>query len=316
MFSVAAFSILALSLAQVMSPRPLLIMERFWQGAGWLEIAILGAYGAFVAQKMADPAKSPIWRVRIWTLFSAFFFIQLILGLSGFEEFLMTGKLHFPVPAMIVAGPVYRAETSVMTIIFISTLLLSGPAWCSQLCYFGAYDALLSKGKTPRKPLKHKNAIKHTFLILVISTALLLRFFGITGWIPSLAIIIFGVAGILIMILISRKQKKMIHCTLYCPIGTVVRYTKYVSPFRMKIAPSCTQCMACIPSCKYDALNKTDILNLKPGSTCTLCGDCVTSCHNQSIQYKFIALKPEHARWLYLFITISLHVIFLGLARI
>jgi ferredoxin len=131
-----------------------------------------------------------------------------------------------------------------------------------------------------------------------------------------LAIIVFGIAGIFIMILFSRKQKKMIHCTLYCPIGTVVRYTKYVSPFRMKIAPSCTQCMACIPSCKYDALNKIDILNLKPGSTCTLCGDCVNSCHNQSIHYKFLALKPEQARWLYLFITISLHVIFVGLARI
>ena len=52
----------------------------------------------------------------------------------------MTGKLHLPVPMMILAGPIYRGHTSVMSILFLSTLILSGPAWCSHLCYFGAID--------------------------------------------------------------------------------------------------------------------------------------------------------------------------------
>ena len=33
------------------------------------------------------------------------FFSQLALGLVGFSRFLMTGALHVPVPAVIVAGP-------------------------------------------------------------------------------------------------------------------------------------------------------------------------------------------------------------------
>ena len=69
------------------------------------------------------------------------FFGQLALGIFADPIFLMTGKLHLPIPAVILAGPLYRFEGLFMPILFISTLLLSGPAWCSQLCYFGAFDA-------------------------------------------------------------------------------------------------------------------------------------------------------------------------------
>ena len=314
--AVSIFTGITLSLIQIFTPKPIILLERFGRGWGWIEIGLLMMYGAFAAMKMSDPKNISKWRVRFWLLFSIVFFLQLIFGISGIKECLMTGKLHFPIPAMIIAGPVYRAETSIMTIIFISSILLTGPAWCSQLCYFGAIDAVFANGKTNKRPLKNKSAIKYSILALVIVVALIYNFLGIKGWIPSLSILALGIIGLLVIIWLSRKNRKMIHCTLYCPIGTVVNHLKFISPFRLVINDSCTSCLVCTKSCKYDALTKSDITNLKPGITCTLCGDCISSCHNSSLQYRFGKLKHDKAHFLYLFITISLHVIFISLARI
>ena len=79
---------------------------------------------------------------------------------------------------------------------------------------------------------------------------------------------------------------------------------------------TCTLCNLCTSRCNYDALNREDILNSKPGITCTLCGDCVGSCHAGSIKYKFLKLSPESSRNLYLFFTVSLHAVCLALGRI
>ena len=51
----------------------------------------------------------------------------------------MTGKLHLPVPALIVAGPVYRGSVGFMLILFLCTILLVGPAWCSHLALHAAF---------------------------------------------------------------------------------------------------------------------------------------------------------------------------------
>lgn len=305
-----------LSFVQIKVPRPMLLAERFIKGAGWLEIALISIYGAFVVSKMQDPVNVPKWRKITWTAFSIVFFSQLIIGLSGFDKFLMTGKLHLPIPMMILAGPIYRGQLSVMTILFLSTVVLTGPAWCSQLCYFGAFDNLASGGKTSRNILKYKGAIKSTILILVISGAILLRWFKVDILISTLIAVTFGLTGISIMIFLSYKMKKMVHCVMYCPIGSVVNIFKHVNPFRMYIDKSCTLCMHCTKFCKYDALNPADIRNSKPSKTCTLCGDCLAGCHHNSIKYKFFSMSPENARNLYLILTISLHATCMALARI
>jgi polyferredoxin len=294
----------------------MLLAERFYKGAGWIEIIIISFYGAFVAFKMQDPKNVPAWRKLTWTIFSVIFFTQLIIGLSGFEKFLMTGKLHLPIPMMIIGGPIYRAQLSVMTILFLSTVVLTGPAWCSHLCYFGAFDNLASSGKTTKVILKHKVAIKSTILILVIAMALILRWLNVSILLSTLIAAAFGITGVVIMILYSIKTKKMVHCSLYCPVGTVVNVFKYVNPFRMYIDNSCTLCMNCTKFCKYDALNINDIKNSKPSISCTLCGDCLAGCHHNSIKYKFFKMKPENARNLYLILTISLHAACIALARI
>ncbi len=305
-----------LSFVQIKVPTPMLLAERFIPGAGWAEILLAALYGSIVAYMMQDPLKVPKWRRITWTLFSFVFFSQLIIGISGAEKFLMTGKLHLPVPMMIVAGPVYRGELSVMTILFLSTIILTGPAWCSQLCYFGAFDNLFSGKKTGRSILRHKTAVKSTILLLVTGSAIILRWLKVPVLMTTIIAVSFGIAGISIMIFVSRKRGKMVHCVMFCPIGTIVNVLKHVNPFRLYIDSSCTLCMGCTRYCKYDALNAGDIHRSKPGLTCTLCGDCLAGCHTSSIKYKFAGLSPDKARNLYLVLTISLHATFLVLARI
>src|SRR5664279_3486970 len=151
-----------LAFVQIKIERPMILAERFIKGSGWIEILLISIYGAFVVSKMQNPLNVPKWRKITWTTFSIVFFSQLLIGLLGFDKFLMTGKLHLPIPMMILAGPIYRGQLSVMTILFLSTVILTGPAWCSQLCYFGAFDNLASSGKTTKQVLRHKGAIKYT----------------------------------------------------------------------------------------------------------------------------------------------------------
>jgi ferredoxin-type protein NapH len=316
--SLIAFTLtfILLAFVQVKVVRPMILAERFLKGGGWLEIFLLSCYGAFIINKMKDPVNVPKWRKIAWTTFSVVFFTQLIIGLSGIDKFLMTGKLHLPIPMMIIAGPIYRGQLSVMTILFLSTVILTGPAWCSQLCYFGAFDNLLAGGKTSKEILKNKAAIKSTVLVFVITMAIILRWLNVGMLLSTLFAISFGITGISIMIFFSLKKKKMVHCVMYCPVGTLVNIFKNVNPFRMYIDQSCTLCMNCTKFCKYDALNIKDIKNAKPSVTCTLCGDCLAGCHHNSIKYQFLKMRPEQARNLYLVLTISLHAACLGLARI
>jgi ferredoxin-type protein NapH len=296
---------------------PMLLLERFIPGAGWIELVTIALYGALVAYHMQDPSRVQAWRRYTWLAFSVVFFSQLILGLLGYDRFLMTGKLHLPVPMMILAGPIYRGHLSVMSILFVSTLALSGPAWCSHLCYFGAIDSFSARGRTRRSPIRNKWAMKSTVLLLVVTGAIVLRWSKIPVFSTTLLAIGFGVIGLGLILLVSRKEGRMVHCTTYCPIGTIVNLTHFVNPFRLTIdQTSCTECMACTTKCKYDALNRSDIASRKPGRTCTLCGDCLSSCHAGSIQYRFPGLSKQSARNLYLLITISLHAATMALARI
>jgi ferredoxin-type protein NapH len=306
---------LILGMVQWKVERPMLMAERFVQGGGWIEILLIGIYAAWITNKMLDPSQSARWRRITWTIFTVVFFGQFALGLAGLDKFLMTGKLHLPIPMMILGGPVFRGQISFMPILFLSTIIISGPAWCSQLCYFGAMDNLAAKGKTEMKPVHNKFRTKHILLLLIIIVTLLLRFLGVDSRLTTAFAIAFGVAGIGIILLVSRRKGKMIHCILWCPVGTLVNYMKLVSPFRMYIDNSCTNCMACTRHCNYDALGKPDILNRKPGLTCTYCGDCLASCKTESIRYKFLSLQSTQARNIWIVLTISLHAIFLGLAR-
>ena len=316
--SIYAFVLTAIVLCFVQwkVERPMLIAERFLPGSGWFEILFISVYAAWITRKMNDPGQSAKWRRITWNLFTIVFFGQLLIGILGMDTFLMTGKLHLPVPLMILSGPIFRGHISFMPILFISTLIISGPAWCSQLCYFGAMDNMASKKRAKLKPLQGKFRMKQIGLLIIIALTLALRFLNVSTLWTTILAGTFGVVGLAIIVFISRRRGKMVHCILWCPIGTLVNYLKLVSPFRMKIDNSCTDCMACTRYCNYDALNKEDIMKRKPGLTCTYCGDCLVSCKTESIQYRFLNLPPARARNTWIVLTISLHAVFLALARI
>lgn len=306
-----------LSFIQLRVARPMLMAERFFPGWGWFEILALSLYAVFIAGKMFSPTQSPRWRLSIWMLFSIVFFAQLLIGLLGVDQFLMTGTLHIPVPAMIVAGPLFRAERFFMPILFASTVFLVGPAWCSHLCYIGAWDAAASVHKN--KPLampKWRHPVRIGILLFVAAVSLVLRWIGVSAVAAGGFGLAFGLFGIGMIVLWSRKSGVMTHCITFCPIGLLANWFGRLSPFRIRIHPSCNACGACRPVCRYAALTEKDIQNRTPGKTCTLCGDCIKSCKDQWIEYRFFRMSPDSARKLFIVLIVSLHAVFLGVARI
>ncbi|MFZ4618438.1 MAG: 4Fe-4S binding protein, partial [Rectinemataceae bacterium] len=257
----------------------------------------------------------PRWRKRIWLLFSIVFFLQLILGIAGLGMFLMSGELHLPIPALILAGPLYRWEFSFMPILFAASMLALGPAWCSYLCYFGAWDGVASRArKAPAPFTKWRNPIRIAILVAVFGAAPAMRVLGVPPLVATWAGAAFGMGGIAVMLLVSRKSGVMAHCVAWCPLGLVANTVGRVSPFRVGFSDGCTNCMACTTACRYDALGKAQVMARKPGSTCTLCGDCIARCRHDSIGYRFLGLSPESARRAFIVTAAVMHTLFIGIA--
>jgi hypothetical protein len=298
---------------------PILLADRFFPGWGRAEIFLLAFYASWLGGRMYKPEGAKATRPRIWALFSLVFFGQLLLGLSGFEQFLMTGRLHLPVPALIAAGPVYRGSGFFMPILFTVSVLLVGPAWCSHLCYIGAWDDQCSRiGKL--RPAKDFNSrliwVRLVLLVLVVLCAWAMRAAGVSSFFAVWSAALFGLLGIMIMLFISRRMGMMIHCTTFCPMGIVSNMLGRISLWRMKISADCCKCMKCSRSCRYGALQPKDIEAGRPGLSCTLCGDCISSCSGSSLGYSLPFINAGTSRRVFLVMVIALHALFLGVARI
>ncbi|MFH2010419.1 MAG: 4Fe-4S dicluster domain-containing protein [bacterium] len=317
--SVAAFWITAVGLTvvqRVVSP-PMLLAERFWQGGGWLTILALSTYAAWIAEQLLRPGQQARWRRRLWGLFSAVFFLQLLLGISGLERLLMSGALHLPVPAVIIGGPIYRGEGFFMPILFGVTVLLVGPAWCSYLCYIGAWDSALSRSKPPIQRTGRWHPWLRVFtLVVVAGVAFLLWALGASTTVAAACGIAFGFVGVLLMFLWSRRTGTMAHCSWYCPLGLLAGVFGRLSPHRLRLDNTCTSCGSCSRVCRYDALSEADIERRRPALSCTLCGDCVGVCKQSAIGYRLLGLSPTASRAVFIALVAGLHAVFLGVARL
>ncbi len=299
------------------APYQMIIFDRFVPGSGMAEIVLLGIYSGFITELFLTLKNTSKLRVRMWAGFSVVFFLQFILGISGIDQFLMTGNLHIPVPAVIVGGPVFRGSGFFMMTLFFVTIAAAGPAWCSYFCYFGAWDNVAARraGKCGFIPTKNI-LIRVLILAIIVFTVYMFRIFSVSEIAAASAAICFGLTGLIIMRMMSAKRGVMIHCTSYCPIGLIAALAGKISPFRIRIEKTCSSCMACSKVCRYGALGNNEIISHKPGLTCTLCGDCVNVCHNNSIHYNFYGLSQKTARALFTVIVVSIHAVFLGFARI
>ena len=139
---------------------------------------------------------------------------------------------------------------------------------------------------------------------------------GVSSVVATWLVLVFGIVGLGIIVWVSRRVGAMVHCTMYCPIGLTADILGKISPFRLRITDGCTECGACTLRCRYDALRLDDIQARQPGLTCTLCGDCLLSCKGKSIEYRFAGLAPQNARTIFLVLAVSIHAVFLGVARI
>jgi polyferredoxin len=306
-----------LSLARWKSPFAILLADRFFPELGWIEVFILGVYGAFLVSKLAERRDTAGIRLGIWLAFSVVFFTQFILGISGFEKLLMTGRLHVPVPAVVIAGPIYRGERFFMPILFVCTILLVGPAWCSHLCYIGAWDGLATTARRRSGPLAAGwTWLRFGLFLATPAVAILLRTFEIDGFAAGLVAVGFGMLGVIAMATLSTRMGVMVHCTSICPLGVAGNLLGKVSPFRIRIGESCNDCGRCVGSCRYNALSLEQIRRRRPAYTCTLCGDCLAACENGALRYSWFRASPSTSRLLFLILVVTLHAVFLGVARI
>lgn len=307
--------------ARTMTRFDILLFDRFLPGLGFVQIAGAAALGFWLAGKFLDPSTAPKWRRRAWLWISAAFFGQLLLGLTVSPVFLMTGELHFPVPMVIEGGSVYRGELSFMPILFLVTILLTGPAWCSHLCYMGGCDlnrARSGKGfRAFSKPIRGRWYFRLGSVVLVAVAAWLLRFLGAPGWLAVMLVALWGVTGWLLVAFVSPRRRQMIHCNLFCPMGVIVSLLKRINPARLRFDKNrCTRCMRCARACPYAAITQGDLGKGRPAPNCTMCGDCYSACPHGAVEYRFFGLGPSKARTTYIVVVLALYVTFLMLARI
>ena len=305
-----------LALARQKVPFDIILVDRFFPSGGWPAIFLLGLYGAWLVGKM-ERDQGGRWRRLAWGLFSAVFFLQLILGLLGWHRFLMTGNLHLPIPALIAAGPLYRGEGFFMIILFAVTVILVGPAWCSHLCYIGAWDNWAARGRPRAWVLPGwVKALRWGIAGVVLATAALLPVVGASSFVAVGLAALFGLGGLLVMVLGSRRGGVMVHCTVYCPMGLLANVFGKLSPWRVKVAKGCCNCGLCSRSCRYGALSGSDLRDLRAGFSCSLCGDCLSACPHGHLHYRFPGLSAKAARSAFLVMVVVLHAVFLGVARL
>jgi polyferredoxin len=296
------------------APLKMLLVDRFWPSLVGVEIFLVGVYAAFITHKILYSGRAAIWRRRIWVLFSAVFFLQLLLGYLGFEKFLQTGVYHLPIPALIVAGPVYRGEGLFMLTLFLTTVVLVGPAWCSHLCYIGSWDQLTSeRRRNPKRRLWNEwSRFSILFVILILAFIIGRYLSGFALWVA----LVYAGLSLMVIFLLSPNRGQMVHCTRICPIGWLAVVLGKINPFRIEIRSDCDGCMKCHKICRFAALERENINRKRPALSCTLCGDCLPSCPTTSLQYRFLGFRGERVRVAFVILVVSLHATFLAVARI
>ena len=295
----------------------LLLADRFFPGIGSVEIFAIAVYAAWLCGLLLNRKTQRKARSYAWAFFSFVFFGQLALGLLGFTSFLMTGSLHLPVPALIVAGPLFRGSGFFMLILFSVSVLLVGSAWCSHLCYIGAWDDRLSrlnKGKTGRLP-SWAPKVRIAIAAVVFVVAVGLREAGVPTEIAVLLAALFGLAGVAVMVLLSRKMKMMVHCSTFCPLGVMSNLVGKLSPWRLKFSKACTKCNACVAVCRYNAITKERLEAGSPAFSCSLCRDCTAVCKHGAAEVRFLGFSSPRITHSFVVLVTSLHAIFLGVAR-
>ena len=267
----------------------LLLLERMLPGFGMLQGLAAGCWGAWICGRLARKNDANRVRLRTWRLFSAVFFGQFVLAAAGWSLFAMTGALHIPVPGVIVAGMLYRGTAGFMPVLFLVSVLLTGAAWCSHLCYFGSWDAWAASST---RPSSHPGPMRWRVVSLAVvcgCTLLLLLLHA-----PLAAAVGCGVLLGLILVpaalFVSRRKGWACYCTMICPLGLLACLFGRASFWRIRRTSRCTSCGACLRVCRYGALDEKRLQAGSPGLSCTLCRDCLNACRHEGLCMTWLGL--------------------------
>lgn len=308
-----------------LAPVKILMAERYFPLFGNVQAFLLAWYGVWIFEKLENAKTHNSYRRKIWLIFSLVFFAQLGLGLLGLEKFLMSGKLHFPVPAFIYFAALYKGSFGFMFGLVLAAVFLTGSAWCSHLCYFGPFDsaAAFSGGKKSIRPLpgwlqKISRYSRYAVFLLGGGAAVFLSYRQC-----SLAeVLFFSWAYIfvtfLVLLVLSRKYAFMAHCSAFCPMGIFINALGRFSPWRLRISADCDNCGACEKICRYRAVNAQSRACGSVCFNCSLCLDCINVCRREAISLRFAGLHmhPQNVRRAFLFFVVVIHILFLSFARV
>ena len=303
-----------LLLLSSLAPFQLMLLPRFFASGASLQALLMALYAGHVFSQLQQHGHHSMKRLRLWMIFSLVFFGQLILGLFVDSKFLMTGKLHWPIPGLIISANILELKFSVMFVILTISFILAGPSWCSHLCYVGAIDHWLStKRKSSTKIRQLSLTWRYFFLLLFIIIPIIYLLIGA----PTL--IVASTLGIVIILSLvffaySYTSGKMQHCSLLCPIGTVHSLLAKLHPYRIAIGKNCDRCLKCIKTCPYRAIDLIALEKHQAHANCTLCLECLDHCHQHSLT--LARGKKAANKKSFLAIIAILHVLFLAFARI
>lgn len=310
---------LALYFLRMLKPDALLL-ERLLLRGGAVQIVLMAWYAAFIAGKLVQPRSSRGVRRWAWLLFSLFFFGQLLLGILGVPHMLMTGQLHVPVPAFIVFGPVYRGELNMMPFLALFAALVTGRAWCSMLCYFGAFDALAAaSGPVRPAPPWLRFAVRWGRLLVLALGVLVALGLRVSGQATGVAVgagAVFCFVSLFVLLFFSRRHASMVHCTALCPMGLVMNLLGHLSPWRMRVdTRACDQCGACEKVCRYRAITAESRTRGTTLLHCSLCRDCTAVCAKKAVGLRAFG-RGGQSEAVFIVLVVTLHVLFLSIARV
>lgn len=317
-------SVALLFLLDALAPFRLLVGERLlpWQGVNGLAILLLAWWGGYCAQGLLNPQTSSRRRRVMWTVFASVFFLQFLLGVTVASSLLMTGRLHVPVPFMMLSGPAYRGEGLFMLALFSMSVLLAGSAWCSHLCYFGVWDCLSasSSGRKGR-PVKGGRSLRDWrwgFLAAAVALPLFLSVWGVPlGYALGAAL----AAALLAPFVWKRSSANGVreYCGRFCPMGLAASLLGRLSPWRMRVGAACTGCMKCAAACRDLAISR-ECGTCHISRRCTLCRDCISRCSHGALGLgmagPFSSISPARADLYFVTLVSVMHVVFLATARV
>lgn len=101
-----------------------------------------------------------------------------------------------------------------------------------------------------------------------------------------------GIFSLWLAVMLLTVLSRRFWCRAVCPLGALLALFAKISPFKIKIAETCTTCKKCVSDCRMGAIKEDCTYNKEE---CILCMDCVCDCPVNAPCFSFIPGKKDEA---------------------